>query len=315
MSLKTLYIYICRLKLVAMKITKYERFIIYPLLLGLLVLFAFFDLDITHTLYNSNMVIARIGELIAEYPFQLIGVYASILLFRIRSKDTKAKNIGFGILFMFFAIGLSIYSGGRVISYTPNYGWNTIVRWIVAAVFALVNFFLPGFLAYKTPINDRKKILAFGIFVIVMWFLILIMMNALKFFWHRPRWRYIITLEGDPDSYFVPVYHLNCNGTLSSNYASFPSGHTMNAISVICISLLGYVLPSWESSALRLRIISYIWAILSALTRIMAGAHFATDVTGGFFFGFLFFDLMSTFFLPFLEKKIVKKQEKTSINA
>ncbi len=298
-----------------MKITKYERFIIYPVLIALLIVFAFFDLNITYVLYNTNVTIGRIGELIAELPFQIVSVYAATLLFRVRAKDSKAKNIGFGILFMFFAIGLSVYSGGRIVSYTPDYAWPTWLRWVLAAIFALGNFALSSFLAYKTPIEDRGKILTFGTFVIIMWFLVLLTMNVLKFFWHRPRWRYIITLDGNPDSYFVPFYQLNCDGTLSTNYASFPSGHTMNAISVVCISLIGYILPSWRSSALRLRIISYIWAILTAVTRVMVGAHFASDVTGGFLIGFLIFDLMSTFFFAFLEKKFVKNVKKTTTNA
>ncbi len=298
-----------------MKITKYERFIIYPLLLGLLVLFAFFDLDITHALYGSNMIVGRIGELFVEFPFQLVAVYAAVLLFRARPKDTKAKNIGFGVLFMFFAIGFSIYSGGRIISYTPNYGWPTYLRWIVAVIFALGNFLLSGFLALKTPIEDNKKIITYGTFVICMWFAVLILMNVLKFFWHRPRWRYILTLEGDPDSYFVPFYLLGCNGTLSTNYASFPSGHTMNALGVVSISLIGYLIPYWKNKGLLLRIICYVWTILSGTTRIIVGAHFASDVTGGFLFCFLLFDLMSTFFFPFLEKKFTKNAIETSTNA
>lgn len=298
-----------------MKITKYERFIIYPLLLGLLVLFAFYDLNITHALYNSNVIIGRIGELLAELPFSLVAVYASILLFRVRNKDTKAKNIGFGILFMFFAIGFSIYSGGRVISYSPNYGWSTALRWVLAVIFALFNFLLPGFLAMKTPIKDSGKVFAFALFVVIMWFAILLLMNVLKFFWHRPRWRYIVTLEGDPDSYFVPVYILGCNGSLHTNYASFPSGHTMNAIGVISVSLIGSIIPSLEKKGLYIRIGCYIWTILSALTRIIVGAHFASDVTGGFLFGFLLFDLMSTFFYPFLEKKLAKNVVESTTNA
>lgn len=298
-----------------MKITKYERIIIYPLLVCLLVLFAFFDLNITHTLYGSNMVIGRIGELLVEFPFQLVAVYAAILLFRVRPKDTKAKNIGFGILFMFIALGFSIYSGGRIISYTPNYGWETWLRWLLAVLLSSGNFLLSGFLALKTPIEDPKKILTFGTFVLCMWFGVLILMNVLKFFWHRPRWRYIITLEGDPDSYFVPFYILGCNGSLSSNYASFPSGHTMNALGVISISLIGYFLPYWKNKALLLRIICYVWTILSGTTRIIVGAHFASDVTGGFLFCFLFFDLMSTFFYPYLDKKFHKNTIESATTA
>lgn len=298
-----------------MKITKYERFIIYPILVGLLVLFAFFDLNITHALYDPNNVFGRIGELIAEAPFSIVGAFACLMLFKLRDKSSKARNIGFGILYMFLTIFMAGYNGGRIVSYTDNYGWSKALRWGLAIGFGLFSFILPAVLAYLCKVEDERKMIAFSFFILIMWVGTFVIMNVLKFFWHRPRWRYIVTLEGDPDQYFIPVYKLGCNGTLSSNYASFPSGHTLNAIGVISLSLIGCALPKFDKSSLMLRCFAYLWAILCAISRVIRGAHFSTDVTAGFFFGFLFFDLMSTFFYPFFEKKIIDFKEKTSINA
>ncbi len=298
-----------------MKITKYERFIIYPILVGLLVLFAFFDLNITHALYDPNNVFGKIGELIAEAPFSIVGAFACLMLFKLRDKSTKARNIGFGILYMFLAIFMAGYNGGRIVSYTDNYGWSKALRWGLAVGFGLFSFILPTILAYICKAEDERKMIAFSLFILIMWVGTFVIMNVLKFFWHRPRWRYIVTLEGDPDQYFVPVYKLGCNGTLSTNYASFPSGHTLNAIGIISLSLIGYALPKFDKSSLLLRCSAYLWAILCAISRVIRGAHFSTDVTAGFFFGFLFFDLMSTFFYQFFEKKIINFKEKTSINA
>lgn len=287
-----------------MKITKIERFIIYPVLVGLLILFAFFDLDITHALYNPTSVFGRIGENLAEMPFQLLCVFACCLLFKYRDKSSKFTNIVWGIFFILFAIFFAGYSGGRLISYSKNYGWSKALRWGLAALITVLHLAIGGVCAYFAQVENPRKAVAFSLFVLIMWFLSFLMMNGFKFLWHRPRWRYIVTLEGDPDQYFVPVYILGCNGDLSSNFASFPSGHTINAIGVISISLLGYVFPKFDKSSLLLRIFAYIWAILCAISRIIVGAHFATDVTAGFLLGFLLFDLMSTFFFPFFMQKV-----------
>lgn len=298
-----------------MKITKIERFIIYPILIGLLVLFAFFDLDITHSLYNPESIFGRLGENLAEAPFQMLCVFACLLLFKTRNKSSKGLDIGLGILFMTLAIIFAGYSGGRVISYTKRYGWDASLQWPLAIAFGLFNFVVPALFAWKAKIEDRNKAIAISLFIVIMWILSFVLMNALKFLWHRPRWRYLVTTE-DPDAGFVPFYILGCNGGFESNYASFPSGHTINAIGVISISLLGYCFPSLDKSAFPLRLFAYVWAILCAISRIIMGAHFASDVTAGFFVGFLLFDLMSTFFLPFFVKKtneiISKSKAKTS---
>lgn len=303
----------CTIKI--MKITKIERFIVYPILIGLLILFAFFDLNITHALYNPTSIFGRTMENLAEMPFQLLCVFACCLLFKYRDKTSKFTNIVWGIFFILFAIFFSGYSGGRLISYSKSYGWDKALRWGLAIGISVLHFVIGAVCAYFIKTDNPRKAVAFSLFVLMMWILSFLMMNGFKFLWHRPRWRYIVTLEGDPDQYFVPVYILGCNGDLSSNFASFPSGHTINAIGVISISLLGYAFPQFDKSSFFLRLFAYIWAILCAISRIIVGAHFATDVTAGFLLGFLLFDLMSTFFFPFFMQKVEQLDPKKLVKS
>ncbi len=301
----------CRIK--NMRITKVERFVIYPLLIASLVLFAFYDLNITHALYNPKSLFGRIGENLAEMPFQLLCVFACCLLFKYRDRSSKSHDIVWGIFFVALAIFFSGYSGGRFISYSKSYGWNKTLRWGVAVGISALHFAIGALCAHFAKADSPRKAVAFSLFVLIMWILSFLMMNGLKFLWHRPRWRYIVTLEGDPDQYFVPVYILGCNGGLSSDFASFPSGHTINAVGVISISLLGYVFPKFDKSSFLLRVFAYIWATLCAISRIILGAHFASDVAAGFLFGFLLFDLMSTFFYPFFMRKVDEFSLKGSV--
>jgi hypothetical protein len=57
-----------------MKISKWERFILYPLAAVLLTIFAFYDLPIMQTLFDTHNVFGRMGELGGEIPLQLLGV-------------------------------------------------------------------------------------------------------------------------------------------------------------------------------------------------------------------------------------------------
>ena len=49
-----------------MKLHKLERFIVYPFLVGLLVLFAFYDLPIMQNLYDPTNIFGRLGENVSE---------------------------------------------------------------------------------------------------------------------------------------------------------------------------------------------------------------------------------------------------------
>ncbi len=291
-----------------MKLCKWERFFIYPILGILLIVFAFYDLDIMKSLYDPTNMVGRIGELIGEMPTQLLGVYASLLLFRFRDKSTKARNIIYGIVFMVLAVFFAGYGGGQIWKYLQNdtYGFGNHV-WIlfpIAAAYLLVG----GLLAFLPKYQHQEKIVAFGLFFIAMYVGIIILMNVFKFIWYRPRWRYLYPLYGDEaSSYFAPWYLPNCHWKFSDSYASFPSGHTMNALTVIVASLIPSFVDKLKGKEWCFRLFAYLWAIYVAISRTIMGAHFPSDTTAGFLIALVFFDLMVTFFYPFIEKKLNKK--------
>jgi membrane-associated phospholipid phosphatase len=77
----------------------------------------------------------------------------------------------------------------------------------------------------------------------------------------------------------------------------------MNALGLIALTGLSFFLPLSQKASLIIRIVAYVWAAMTGLARIIVGAHFATDVTAGFFIAFLLFDLASTFLLPWLNRR------------
>src|SRR3972149_7238749 len=64
---------------------------------------------------------------------------------------------------------------------------------------------------------------------------------------------------------------------LGGSFSSFPSGHSVSLFALAAI--LGHALPSWRSGFFAL-------AALGALSRVIVGAHFLSDVVAGAALGF-----------------------------
>jgi membrane-associated phospholipid phosphatase len=97
--------------------------------------------------------------------------------------------------------------------------------------------------------------------------------------WGRPRYWYLIK---HPALQFVPWYLPQGKGT-GDAFRSFPSGHAVNAALVIWLTLLPSFLPKLRSIKWRvlLNVVAWAWLLLICVSRIMMGAHFASDVLVG----------------------------------
>ncbi|MGN1377919.1 MAG: phosphatase PAP2 family protein, partial [Dorea sp.] len=80
----------------------------------------------------------------------------------------------------------------------------------------------------------------------------------------------------------------------SDVYASFPSGHAMNSAAVILLILFPEFIPGLQGKDNILRTIAYGWMIMVGYSRVMMGAHFASDVTVGILLSLLLFEGIRT---------------------
>ena len=277
-----------------------ERFIVYPLLVAIFVVVSFFDLSVTKTLYNPSNVFGRVFEFIGEQPFQFFAVLSSVILFRFRDKSVLWKNVLFGILSAILAVFFAGYAGGQFFAYARDLGWGELY-W---AFFLILFVYVIGAvaIAYTLSVKNEREAVAYALSVIILYALVWLVMTGLKTIWQRPRWRYLVTTE-DPISGFRNVWEPRPNWPFRSIYASFPSGHTMNAIASFV--MIPFLLRRFGiKDSIWLHLIPYLWGILVALSRIIVGAHFISDVTMGYILGLLLYDLTFTFLFPFLEKRL-----------
>jgi membrane-associated phospholipid phosphatase len=295
-----------------MKITKWERLILYPLIVALMVVFIFFDLPIMQSLYDTRNVFGRMGELGGEIPLQLLGVICGFWLFRFRDTSSKSRSLWWGVLFIVIAIFFAGYGGGQVYSYLKVQKYSTYDFhpgiWFALPIAALY-LGVGALIAFKTKISHPEEAIVFAWFMIILYFATLLSMNVLKFFWARPRWRFLVSEYGVDEAaqHFQAWYLWGFRWKFSDSYASFPSGHTMNALCWIVLAGASSFLDPLKGKEWIIRLFVYVWAALVAFSRTIMGAHFPSDTTAGFVVELLLFDLLGSFFFPWFHDKLLAR--------
>ena len=124
----------------------------------------------------------------------------------------------------------------------------------------------------------------------------LLLATILKFVFSRPRPRYLLDDDsiGDIQDFrnWWELQPFKCNELEKpSDWKSCPSGHTATAIAMMFILPICALLnDDWKNNN-KFRIasiyIGLLWGLLTAISRIYAGAHFLSDVGMGLLVGSL----------------------------
>lgn len=263
---------------------KKERIIVFSTGFLMLLVFAFTDLQISNVLFTKNFY-GRFFEVVGEIPFVFLSLLGGVLLFRFRSKKNIVINILTGLLSGVLIL-LFLFMGGFM---TANYLKDNIgeVPGFVAILIAVVLLVGAIFLAMRVPEKHGYQAITYGIIAVVYFVLVIIIMNSLKTVWGRMRLREMT----DPVLEFTRWYVIVHRGGFDNIYASFPSGHSMNSAAIILLTLLPSFIPALKGKEKILKGIAYTWAIIVGSSRIVMGAHFASDVTVGILLSFAIFDV------------------------
>lgn len=267
---------------------KQEKKIVFSIGIVLLLLFTFTDLQISMEVAVKPSI-AKILEIVGEIPFTLLAACGSVLLVRFRNRESILKNIaallGGGVLFLLFS-----FMGGFM---TWNYisrNFGAIPTALAAVIGLLVAAAAIG-IGMQVPAENRTKALRYAATALLYFLLVIIVMNSLKTIWGRMRFREMT----DPLNEFTRWYQICGRGKFDDAFASFPSGHSMNSAGVILLILLPDLLPTLQGKEKMLRIFAYIWCVTIGFSRVLMGAHFASDVTIGVMLSLLLFEILYTF--------------------
>lgn len=260
--------------------------------------FSFSDLSISEAVADQyGSVLGILGALYAETPFTFLSAVSAAILFRFRPRGKRWINVMTGILFLACLLGLSFYGGYLLQDYPGDYGID-IPKWVGYAL-AVPYAGLALLIAYRLKPVDKAALNRAAI-VDLLYFLIvvIVLMLSLKALWGRPRYRFLISEANDGYS-FQPWYVISPANPDSSNWYSFPSGHTMNATGMLCLALFYKSQhPVLDERYCLVRAGLFAFIALVAVSRVRNAAHFASDVTAGFFLGYLVLDLLEAFLYP-----------------
>ena len=250
--------------------TKKEAFILFGVAVALLILAIPFDLTFSSLVYDQSNLIGRVGEAIGEFPATVVAMFSSAALIFTRNTKKPLSNFGSLILGGLF-LGLSALMGGILpfhyleISLIP--GFVLAVVYIVLAI-----------LVVKRIPNSQYPALRKVAWVGLLTFIVaMIAVNMIKMGWGRMRFR---AME-ESTAGFTPWY-LPQGSASGEEFKSFPSGHVANSALILWILLIPTFYPLWDKYKSVLKIVAYAWIVFVALSRIIMGAHFISDVTVGF---------------------------------
>lgn len=227
-----------------------------------------YDLDISIAVMNQNSVYGRILEILGESPAILFTSFNFTLMSAyFRQKHSKNKAIATFI----FATGTSVFTFYKITNYfeiSVPLAICTIL--LLSAIFCFISYFIVNRLGAETVerfySTATRCVLAAVLVFVLIWGLKLIFGRI------RPR-----QLNGDY-TIFTPWYYING----LTGYFSFPSGHTANAAVIFTGTFYFKFLPEKVSFLKPLIYIALIiWLIAVGLSRIIAGAHFLSDVLFG----------------------------------
>ena len=234
-----------------------------------LVIFTFFDLAVSDYLYNQNSNFAKIFEVLGGLPGWLIAPLFMLCLFW-RFKDIRIK-IAAAVLLP----AVSFFWINSILS--AFYLSNTAFYLILLALIAISSFTL--IILFKNIDEKTLKILfiillSAGIFVLAD----TIIVQIIKLFWGRVRY---YDLNDNFTHWFLP------RGI--TNDTSFPSGHTSSACALFNVILLCKYFKIPKIVKIILLIASMAFIVLAAVSRIVIGAHYATDVIFSILLAYILF--------------------------
>jgi len=234
--------------------------------------FAFTDLQISISVVNQNSGWANFLQDFGEIPGLLVLFCSAHIYLAKYSSESRLRIIAFSIILFLSVFILSAYL--VIVIYkgiTTNVIFLQDYKIVIFITLLILNYLLHSQIKnLKIPylLMQFSKI---SVLLGVYGYLCLI--QPIKHLWGRVRFRDLDALYSNFTEWFIP------NG-INGNQ-SFPSGHA--AMAWMILPLLMLVANKSKSMKVFLYITIIFWGLAVSLSRVVIGAHYASDVLFGSF--------------------------------
>lgn len=233
------------------------------------IIFGIYDLDISKQLVNQNSGWAKFLENYGMIPGILVilsGIYFYYSFIKIK---TDVWTYFRKVVFFLVSSGLIFYLFDILLGQTVSE--NFIIYSSISFAMNIIIFIV---LHLKEEAQNTFAIRFAKVVVTIALFGYVICIQVMKYLWGRVRFRELDTAF----SLFTPWY-LPQGFT---GFDSFPSGHAAMGWILLPLSILLASKKQWiKYSAF---ILIFVWAVVLAASRVVIGAHYASDVLFGSFF-------------------------------
>ena len=250
---------------------------------------SFLDLNISSTIARADngfaLVLSAIGPTIGFAAVAAMG--GGFIAFIVKGKYHIALKILFGILAA-CCYGVAIkYPGGEYFGingfYNPKLEWLGYVIVALPEAAAMVG----GYFLFRNYKNKNLWIV-FCIIIVLLLIALLLIIPMIKDNMHRPRYRLLASVSQiEFHKWWEPCKDYKdlmatYNIESSDHFKSLPSGHTAEAcIPLVIISFMGLASENLKKYQLPAFLGGCALVIIVAGARILAAAHFLSDVSWG----------------------------------
>ena len=279
--------------------------------LAMLVVGTIFDLEISKALaiktggYFTTDAFTMFFESFGEnILYLLVGCAFAIIFWYLRKLENKKLKITLQVVSCVLGFAIWFFCAHRTLGYLGEHLgvlgeahmeelYVTLIKFFTALVLNTLTIF--SFRGFSE--ETLNKLFKWALVVIIAAAVSNGIVQGLKIFWGRYRYR-AMNLEGSFEM-FTPWYIINGKrditttqallGIAGDAYKSFPSGHTCAATSIFLITVLPCLFEKLNNKKTRIVLwtIPSVYTFLVALSRIMCGAHFFTDVFISFIITFV----------------------------
>lgn len=245
-------------------IRKIIPYLLLTVFLVLSILFGIYDLKISENIVNYS---SKIGIIFEQYG-ELISPFFALLSSIILSISTNYKPHNKIILILIASL-LTIY-------------------FLFQSIFIAIPIILFVILVLQKPNSEIMLFVSkVALFTLIYFFVLLFLTTVIKYLWGRVRFRDLINIEQ-----FTPFY---LPQGITGNY-SFPSGHTSSIMIVYVLSFFSCKVKNTFIKTL-FYIIPILIIILMAVSRVIIGAHYSSDVLYSMIIGSASFYILNKIFI------------------